>query len=104
MVSSQTAGLPHWAACRKPDFKYAGVSVWRSPHDRERLLLDYWFQTGGPLVGRCFDVRRLPGYSPYPAPFPSTLQAVPPWQHGQLGHHAAIICRCMDDGIDLTSL
>lgn len=105
---SKTRKRSHWAANRRPDMVHNGRSIWRMPHDRERILTEFWYSERGPTSLDGFDVRILPGYTPYPGEFPwktgSLQENVPAiMRHVQAKHehHVTIIVRAIDAGCDL---
>jgi hypothetical protein len=100
-------GRRHWASTRKPDIEHGGKALWRVTHERERLLLDFIYTESGPLGDWEIDVRHLPGYTDagrFDFQSGNLAAAWRQYDARQQAHHAAIICRCIDDGIDMPGI
>jgi hypothetical protein len=80
--------------------QHNGRSVWRVPHDHQRLWLEYWYR----LDGTEFDVREQPAYTEYPRCQPKSenwddwTAEVMAWADAQQQHHAEIIAQALDTG------
>jgi hypothetical protein len=92
----------HWAANRPADFTYAERDFWRCPHDQPGIMTEFWLSETGPTGAEpIIDVRSLPGYTPFRKITDADMSAPHRYLAGALEHYAAVICQCIDDGIDL---
>src|SRR4051812_41590202 len=90
----------HRGPCRPPEICHKGRHIWQMEHDSQPgILLSYWYTEDGPHSQDGFDVRALPGFTEHPGSrgFANAMA----WVASVDAHHATIIRKAIDNGVDL---